>query len=152
MMLAISNRCKASILGATNVTVEGYKVFNAVSQTSSGFNSATDFNGVIDPVGQPGFYGQCNNVGVCTGTLINFVQTSRRRAATAQGKFSSISSSVLHHGAARCIELDNDDPSVNNGDITVASSWNLGAGFAGYLVSSQAFPGEEGRQPFPPAR
>ena len=31
-------------------------------------------NGIIDPVANPGFFGSCNGAGVCTGTLVEFVE------------------------------------------------------------------------------
>jgi filamentous hemagglutinin family protein len=117
----------AAIAGATSVTIEGYQVFTPE-------NSA--FNGVIDPVAQPGFYGQCDNMGVCTGTLISFVQNFAL-SAQAKAKFASISPGVLH--LVPGIELDNNDPTINGGDITVANPWNLGAGFAGKLVNAQDY-------------
>jgi filamentous hemagglutinin family protein len=117
------NRVGTAIQGASSVTVEGYRVFNTR-------NSA--FQGVIDPLALPGFFGSCNTVGVCSGTLIDFVQTFALSAA-AQSKFATLSSATLHLQPG--IELVNDDLSVNNGDITVANAWNLGSGIAGYLVS-----------------
>ena len=121
------NTIQTTIKGAVDVTVEAYRVFDT-------HNSA--FNGVIDPVAQPNFYGSCNNVGACSGTLIDFVQNFVLSSA-ARNKFSSISPDVLHLQPG--IELVNNDPGINNGDITVANAWNLGAGFAGYLVSGQAY-------------
>jgi filamentous hemagglutinin family protein len=123
------NQVNASIVGAASVTVEGFKVFDTQ-------NSA--FNGVIDPIAQPGFYGSCNAAAVCTGTLIEFVQDFALSAASRQ-KFASIvdslGSGTLHLQPG--IELVNDDP--NGGDITVAHAWNLGAGTAGFLVNPTAF-------------
>ncbi len=121
------NAVQTTIKGAVDVTVEAYRVFDT-------HNSA--FNGVIDPIAQPDFYGSCNNVGVCSGTLIEFVQNFAL-SDTAKAKFGTISPDVLHLQPG--IELVNDDPNVNHGDITVANAWNLGAGFAGYLVSGEDF-------------
>src|SRR6201999_3719152 len=50
--------------GASSVTVGGFRVFDAQDKTSG-------FTGVIDPAGQPGFFGSCDDKGVCSGTLID---------------------------------------------------------------------------------
>ena len=121
------DRVSAQILGATNVTVEAFKVFSTQ-------NSA--FNGVIDPANQGSFYGSCTAAGVCSGTLVDFVQEFALSSA-AQQKFASISPSILNLQPG--IELVNNDPNVNGGNITVASAWNLGAGIAGNLVNLSAF-------------
>ncbi|HJT44108.1 MAG TPA: filamentous hemagglutinin family protein [Rhizomicrobium sp.] len=118
---------QTAIQGAASVTVEAYRVF-------SPSNSA--FRGVIDPLALPGFFGACNSAGVCSGTLIDFVQDFALSSA-AKSKFDAISSQTLHLQPG--IELVNDDLTVNNGDITVARNWNLGSGVAGFLVSGQAF-------------
>jgi filamentous hemagglutinin family protein len=117
----------ATITGASSVTVEAFKVFDA---------GKSGFTGVIDPAKQGGFYGTCNAQGVCSGTLIDFVQNFALSAAS-QKKFGAISSDILHLQPG--IELVNSNTSINNGDITVASAWNLGAGNAGFLVNSAAF-------------
>ncbi|MBW8852737.1 MAG: hypothetical protein JF604_00025, partial [Bradyrhizobium sp.] len=57
------NPVATAIQGASRVAVEAYRVFDT-------HNSA--FNGVIDPLAQPGFYGSCDSQGACTGTLIDF--------------------------------------------------------------------------------
>jgi filamentous hemagglutinin family protein len=116
-----------TITGASSVTVEAFKVFAAGS---------SGFTGVIDPANQGGFYGSCNAQGVCSGTLIDFVQNFALSAAS-QKKFAGISSDVLHLQPG--IELVNNNTSINNGNVTVASAWNLGAGDAGFLVNSAAF-------------
>ncbi len=105
-----------TIAGASSVTVEGFEVFTPE-------NSA--FNGVIDPLNQPGFYGSCDAAGVCTGTLVSFVENFGL-SASSQAKFASIPASILHYQPG--IDLVNDNPNVNNGDITVASNWNLASG------------------------
>jgi filamentous hemagglutinin family protein len=107
----------ANIVGASSVTVEAFKVFS----TTNG----SGFTGTIDPANDPSnFYG----VG---GTLVSFVENFALSAA-AQHKFASLSSSIVYQPG---IELDNP-----NGDITVASNWNLGAGtVAGFLVNATPF-------------
>jgi len=114
------NPVGTTIQGASSVAVEGYRVFD-ISQ----------FNGVIDPTAQPGFFGSCDSQGVCSGALIDFVQSFALSAA-AQAKFSAIPSTVLHLQPG--MELVND-----SGDITVANAWNLGSGIAGYLVSAALY-------------
>ncbi|HTJ62405.1 MAG TPA: filamentous hemagglutinin family protein [Alphaproteobacteria bacterium] len=121
------NTIKTTITGASSVTVEAFKVFEA---------GKGGFTGTIDPAGQSGFYGSCTAQGVCSGTLVDFVQRFKLSAAS-QAKFAGISSEVLHLQPG--IELVNNDLGVNNGDITVASNWNLGAGTAGFLVNATAF-------------
>ena len=116
-----------TITGASSVTVEAFKVFEA---------GKSGFNGVIDPAKQGGFYGNCTAQGVCTGTLVDFVRNFALSAAS-QSKFASISPSVLNLQPG--IELVNNNAAINNGDITVASAWNLGAGTAGFLVNSSPF-------------
>jgi filamentous hemagglutinin family protein len=115
----------ATIKGASSVTVEAFKVFD----------SSNGFNGVIDPANNQAFYGDCNSVGVCTGTLPSFVENFAL-SASSQQKFASISSSVLNLQPG--IEL------VSSGDITVASAWNLGSGIAGNLVNAVAFTAADG--------
>ncbi len=117
----------ATITGASSVTVEAFKVF---ATGSSGFT------GVIDPANQGGFYGSCNTQGACSGTLVDFVQNFSL-SASSQKKFGAISSDILHLQPG--IELVNNNTGFNNGDITVASAWNLGAGNAGFLVNSATF-------------
>ncbi len=117
----------SAITGASSVTIEAFKVFEA---------GGSGFTGVIDPTKQGGFYGSCNVHGVCSGTLIDFVQNFALSAAS-QKKFAGISSDILHLQPG--IELVNNNTSINKGDITVASTWNLGAGNAGFLVNSAAF-------------
>jgi filamentous hemagglutinin family protein len=121
------NPVKTTITGASSVAVEAFKVFEA---------GKGGFTGTIDPAGQSGFYGSCTTQGVCSGTLVDFVQHFALSAASQQ-KFAGISGSVLHLQPG--IELVNNDLGINNGDITVASNWNLGAGTAGYLVNTTAF-------------
>ena len=121
------NTVNSEIKGATSVTVEAFKVFDTAN---------SDFNGIIDPIAQPSFYGSCTSLGVCTGTVVEFVQNFAL-SADAQTKFASIPSNLLHLQPG--IELVNNDPAINNGDITVASAWNLGAGFAGFLVSARDY-------------
>ncbi len=116
-----------TVTGASSLTVEAFKVF-AVG--SSGFT------GTIDPAGQSGFYGACTTAGACSGTLVDFVRNFGLSAGSQQ-KFAGISAGILHLQPG--IELVNNDTGINHGDITVASSWNLGAGTAGFLVNSNAF-------------
>ena len=116
-----------TITGATSVTVEAFKVFEA---------GKSGFTGVIDPAAQGGFYGHCDANGVCSGTLIDFVQNFALSAAS-QKKFSGIGGDILHLQPG--IELVNNNPGINNGDITVAGNWNLGAGTAGFLVNTAKF-------------
>ncbi|HKY19223.1 MAG TPA: filamentous hemagglutinin family protein [Rhizomicrobium sp.] len=123
------NPVGTAIQGAASVTVEGYRVFKPG-------NSA--FQGVIDPLALPGFFGQCSTPGVCTGTLIDFVQNFSLSSA-ARAKFDAVPSSILHLQPG--IELVNDDLGVNGGDITVANAWNLGAGAASGLVNGIFVPG-----------
>ena len=129
------NPVATAIRGASSVTVEGFRVFDTD-------NSA--FNGVIDPAAQPDFYGSCDTHGVCSGTLIDFVQKFAL-SAVAQAKFSAIPSTVLHLQPG--IELVNNDPAINNGDITVARAWNLGSGVAGFLVAGGNQPRKEQQVP-----
>jgi filamentous hemagglutinin family protein len=117
----------AAITGASDVTIEAFKVFEA---------GKSGFTGVIDPAKQTGFYGNCDAKGVCTGTLTDFVQNFALSAAS-QKKFGAISPDILHLQPG--IELVNNNAAINNGDITVASNWNLGAGNAGFLVNPKAF-------------
>src|SRR6185312_5322214 len=129
------NPVATTIQGATSVTVEGFRVFDT-------HNSA--FNGVIDPLNQKSFYGDWDTHGACTGTLVDFVQKFALSAA-AQEKFSNVPSAVLHLQPG--IELVNNDSTVNNGDITVASAWNLGSGVAGNLVAGGNQPRKEQQVP-----
>lgn len=120
---------KTSVVGASAITVEAFKVYDTK-------NSA--FTGVIDPIAQPGFYGSCNAAGTCTGTLVEFVQNFAL-SSSAVAKFAGLPSASMHFQPG--IELVNNDTSAasNNGDITVANAWNLGAGLAGDLVNLTEF-------------
>jgi filamentous hemagglutinin family protein len=118
----------AKIDGATSVTVEAFKVFTA--------SAGGAFDGTIDPANNGGFFGSCTTAGVCSGTLVDFVENFALSAA-AQTKFASIPENILHLQPG--IELVNDDPSLNGGAITVASAWNMGAGIAGDLVNLTSF-------------
>ncbi|HEX3487412.1 MAG TPA: filamentous hemagglutinin family protein [Micropepsaceae bacterium] len=124
-----------SITGARDVTVEAYRTF-----TPAGTNGI--FDGIIDPAGAFDANGKALPNGATNAAhtqfyqtkLVNFVQSF---SLANQGNFSSISPGIVHYQPG--IELDNDNFSINNGDITVASNWNLGAGKAGFLVNATDF-------------
>jgi hypothetical protein len=121
---------QTTIKGASSIAVEGYRVFEACN------TAGCDFQGIIDPLAYASFFGSCNTAGACTGTLIDFVQNFSLSAA-AQGRLAGIAPAILHLQPG--IELVNNNPSLNGGDITVSKAWNLGSGLAGPLVSGDAF-------------
>ncbi len=105
----------SSIVGASDVTVEAFKVWSAN-------DSGSGFNGVIDPATNTSFFG-------AGGTLVNFVEGFSPANAGGLNSIDAGGSVNLQPG----IELD------SNGDITVKNSWNLGAGVAGFLVNATSF-------------
>ena len=111
------NPVGTTIAGASSTAIEAFKVFTT--------DDGSGFNGIIDPVAQPGFFGSCTAQGVCSGTLLDFVENFSLSAAARQ-KFASLPQDVLHFQPG--IELVNNDPTKNGGDITVANNWNLGSG------------------------
>lgn len=94
----------AAITGAREVGVEAYAVWSAA-------DAGSGFNGVIDPASNPAFY---------TNTLQGFLQQAPLAFET---RLAGVAGLKTRLG----IELRNPDLTVNNGDITVASNWNLGA-------------------------
>jgi filamentous hemagglutinin family protein len=121
-----------SVVGASSVTVEAYQVFTPA-------NTNAVFDGIIDPAGTFDSNGNALPVGQTNPSHIAFYQTDlvnfvQGFSLANQSNFSSIGPAIIHYQPG--IELDNDNPTINNADITVASNWNLGAGTAGYLVNA----------------
>nr|WP_246641981.1 filamentous haemagglutinin family protein [Paraburkholderia edwinii] len=74
------------------------------------------------------FYGYVNNDGTTPGTLMSFVQKGVDGVAA---QFANTGITV-----APGIELDNPDANINNGNISILTNWNLGAGSS---PTNQAF-------------
>ena len=124
------NPVVTEIRGARSITVEAFKVFDT-------HNSA--FNGVIDPIAQPDFYGSCSAPSgsvVCSGTLVEFVRNFSL-SSTAQQKFASIP-------AGNCISSPESSSSTTILPPTTATSrlpmpGIFGSGFAGFLTNANRF-------------
>ncbi|BBF93154.1 filamentous haemagglutinin family protein [Blastochloris tepida] len=117
----------ADIKGARSVTVESYVTFS--TDGSVGLDaSSLGWNGVIDPANNPFF----------TVTLTAFAQGGWTHNGLSYGFEDAVArleplaqklgEGVVH--LAPGIELVNTNSAINNGDITVASTWNLAAGSA----------------------
>ncbi|CAB3748140.1 filamentous haemagglutinin family protein [Paraburkholderia solisilvae] len=65
------------------------------------------------------FYGFVNNDGSTPGTLMSFVENGANSVAA---QFANTAFTVVPG-----IELDNPDPNINSGNISVLTNWNLGA-------------------------
>ena len=107
----------ATIIGSHDTSVEAYAQWRTSDDARQAL-AALKFDGVVDPGGTVAptgghlaFYGQ---------TLLGFVQNFAP-SVSLPGNLGTVH---LRPG----IELINDTASINNGNITVASAWNLGAG------------------------
>ena len=116
-MLPVSFAPGATILGSYNTRLEAYAQWRT-SDMANQPSTALRFDGIVDPAGietgsgdHVGFYGQ---------TLLGFVQNFAPSVSLSAGL------GTLH--VLPGIDLINDTPGINSGDITVASAWNLGAG------------------------
>lgn len=126
----------ATLSGARDLSLEAYAVW---STTDSG----GQFNGDIDPFNSGNFYGSiaagafgtCTPV-TCTGTLLQFVQGFDVANATGIG----INGLRLRPG----IELRNPSGTINGGNITVSSNWNLGAALLDCNPCIDTTPGQRG--------
>jgi filamentous hemagglutinin family protein len=136
----------STITGARSVTVEAYQ---AVSTDGSiGVNgSSIGFDGIIDPAGLYQSNGELEPAGTLNAAHIKFYQYYLALFAegelpgftfnATQGRLSAGMAadvaSVFHVQPG--IELDNTNPNINNGNITVASNWNLAAGAVSNLAT-----------------
>jgi filamentous hemagglutinin family protein len=125
----------ASIVGAHDVTLDA----NATWKTSDPGSGPTHFDGIIDPAGWYGSNGQplatnsagnaiapsltnSNHTGFYQTTLIGFVQDDFNVQAPAA--LAGLGNVHVQPG----VTLINDSATINGGNITVATNWNLGAG------------------------
>ncbi|KAA5603712.1 hypothetical protein F1193_00920 [Blastochloris sulfoviridis] len=120
----------ATITGARAVTVESYVTFS--TDGSIGLDaSGLGWDGIIDPANNSFF----------TDTLMAFAQGTWTHDGLSYGFADAVAkleplAQTLGEGIVHLapgIELVNNNSSINNGDITVASTWNLAAGTAGNL-------------------
>jgi filamentous hemagglutinin family protein len=122
---------RSQIVGARNLTIEAYAVWS----TTDGTTGARHFDGFIDPRGivtsaGAATSGNTDHIGFYQTTLVNFVQNVTNPAidpafAGAVAAFAWPNGTAVHLRPG--IELRNPSTAVNNGDITVASNWNLAA-------------------------
>jgi filamentous hemagglutinin family protein len=113
----------STFTGARSVTIEDVL---AMSTDDTTFETL-GWNGVIDPAGNPNFYGV---------TIANFIQgkglTDGNGNTVATGYQFTGATNRLGLGGTIALqpglEFDNPDASKNGGNITVASNWNLAAG------------------------
>lgn len=111
----------ASIIGADETTLDAYAIWSTADALIQA-NPGLRFDGIVDPgatvvasgagAGDHALFYQQN--------LMGFVEGFAATVALP----SSLGSVHIQPG----IDLINNESSVNNGDITVASAWNLGAG------------------------
>lgn len=111
----------ASIRGADDTTIEAYAIWSTTDALSEA-NPALRFDGIVDPgaVQAATGAGAGDHAAFYQQTLMNFVEGFNVAAALP----ASVGAVHVQPG----IDLVNDTATVNNGDITVASAWNLGAG------------------------
>jgi filamentous hemagglutinin family protein len=87
------------------------------------------------------FYGYQSD-GTTPGTLMGFVEDFPI-SSTAQSAF--VNAGIQNFAIAPGIELDNPDPNINNGNISILTAWNLGAGTTnanGQIVLDYRYQGE----------
>lgn len=130
-----------SVVGARSVALRGYEVWSTSDPSTGGQH----FDGIIDPAGwfnadgtqiagsyngdifTPSATLNSDHVTFYTSTLLGFVQDPfGGNDAAVQSKFGSVPTSLL--ALQPEIDLTNPLSTVNGGNITVASNWNLGAG------------------------
>jgi len=130
----LSQLVSASIKGARDVGLEAYAVWSTTDGTTGGHH----FDGIIDPSGKTDASGKA----FYQTTLVNFVESpgglSSDPANPAANHVSSsprpfafdgtTGANIANFHVRAGIELDNPDGTVNNGDISLLSNWNLGAG------------------------
>lgn len=115
----------AGIVGARDVTLEAFATWNTTDATTGDHH----FDGIIDPAGHYDSAGNrlpdgtvnADHTGFYANTLLGFVQAP---GFTFEDRFAGTANFHARPG----IDLVNDDPSINGGDIRVLSNWNLGAG------------------------
>ncbi|MDO9179885.1 MAG: filamentous hemagglutinin family protein [Agitococcus sp.] len=112
-----------SFIGAREVAVEGFAIWN----TNDNSTGNQHFDGIIDPLGIYGSDGKklttasnSNHNEFYGKTLAQFVQQSNVGFAD---QFTGINNLKALAG----IELVNTNVGINNGDVTLASNWNLAA-------------------------
>jgi filamentous hemagglutinin family protein len=133
------------------ITISGGGGSNATAAFNRTTMNATQTNGVQTvasgiPIFGSGFFtpnaATGDHVDFYQTTLANFVQTPFAAASAVQANFGSGIASALHLRPE--IDLINPDTGVNNGNITVASNWNFGAGTMGAGGPSLIFRTEAG--------
>lgn len=118
----------SSMTGMRAVTVEPYVTLS--SDGSIGLNGSWyHWNGIIDPANDPFLYNLIASY-VQGQTIYGFAGTFARLTPLAQQLGAGMV--TVQPG----LELINNNKSVNNGDITIASNWNLASGTAYDLKTS----------------
>lgn len=122
------------IVGVKDIILEAYAIWSTADSTTGNKH----FDGIIDPAGtaaspQPGQ--APDHKGFYQNTLVGFVQNALTPLASNFGGLVNLlpPGTTLHIRPG--IELRNPLTTVNNGDITVASAWNLAAGTMSNLKS-----------------
>ncbi|NJL07245.1 MAG: filamentous hemagglutinin family protein [Methylacidiphilales bacterium] len=124
----------ATITGARAVTVESYVTF--ATDGSIGLDaSGLGWNGIIDPANNPFFTHTLKSFAQGTWTYNGLSYGFDDAIARLEPLAQTLGEGIVH--LAPGIELVNNNSSINNGDITVASSWNLAAGTAYNLQSGK---------------
>ncbi|WP_426426237.1 filamentous haemagglutinin family protein [Bradyrhizobium genosp. A] len=119
---------QSSMTGVRGVTVEPYVTLS--TDGSIGLNGSWYlWNGIIDPANNPSFYN----------LVAAYVQGTTNHGFA--GTFARLTPLAQQLGAGVVtvqpgLELVNNNKAVNNGDITIASNWNLASGTAYDLKTS----------------
>ncbi len=136
-----------TITGARSVTVEDYVTIS--TDGSIGYpglpacNTCAGWDGIIDPgntTGDLSSYLFFNSTlqSFVQGTLVGNVSFGFNDAITKLTPLAEkLGAGVLQLQPG--VELVNTDPQVNNGNITIASNWNLAAGAAGNLAGDGTY-------------
>ena len=128
-------------IGAKDFIIEPYAVWS----TTDNSTGALHFDGIIDPAGVATSTGavttnNTNHIGFYQNTLSLFVEGTTNPAinpgvtAGISSYLSALTGTAFHMQPG--IELRNPSSSINNGDITVASNWDLAAGTMSNLQST----------------
>ncbi|MDR3468735.1 MAG: filamentous hemagglutinin family protein [Xanthobacteraceae bacterium] len=118
---------QTALVGVAAVALDVYATWSTTDNTTG----AQHFDGIIDPAGTTAALAGANHKAFYDNTLVNFTQNALSQLVD-QPSLSPITAFgtslpvplILSPG----VVLQNPSMAVNNGDITVASAWNLAAG------------------------
>jgi len=112
--------------GARDVSVEAYATWSAADNVG---NASHQFDGIIDPAGNYDSTGALLATPGSNSSHIAFYDTTLMGFVQAPGfNFGTAFSGISNFSARAGIVLENPTNTVNNGNISLLSDWNLGAG------------------------